>query len=266
MVMLLYTASVALLDKMPASLHCLLFTVLFVTISQVGMMLFERYPGFRRLQVDNDVAGIIFGAISTLYSLVLAFVIIACWNDYEDLNQTIEAETDKLSGILTHSAALPDHLRHNIHQALFNYTSSVINKEWHAAGSDDAVSESAVPSLRMLLLTTEPKNKVEERVYSVLDTELSSVSDLRRERLSHNHSHIPPTVWFILQAGSAVLILFSFLLKTHSVKVKRIYLLVLSSAIALCIYLVYSLDHPFVHNQVSNHPYEVFLDALEKAD
>ncbi|MBN8876860.1 MAG: DUF4239 domain-containing protein [Sphingobacteriales bacterium] len=257
-------SSLSWLNKMPASVHCILFMLSFVLLSQLAMIAFERSAAFRKLQTDNEVAGIIFGAISTLYSLVLAFVIIACWNDYEDLNQTIEAETDKLSGILTYSEALPVKVRQDIHDAVFTYTAGVLNKDWQADGGDDAISSSAIPSLRMLLLTAEPKNKVEERVYNVLDSDLGSLSDLRRERLSHTRSRIPSSVWFILEIGSAVLILFSFLLRTASVKLKRIYLLVLSSAIALCMYLVYSLDHPFQHNQISSQPYQVFLNSIKR--
>ena len=131
--------------------------------------------------------------------------------------------------------------------------------------SNEADQPSAIPELRLMLLRLEPRNKSEESIYNVLDEDLSSLSDLRRNRLSHNRSQVPNLVWLILKAGSVMLIIFSYFFNVQSLKQKSIYLTFLSGYIAMCMFLVYTLDHPFIGNvQVSRQPYTNILMSLRQ--
>src|ERR1700710_2665566 len=105
------TIFASLIDTIPSGLLCLAFVTFAVLIAQVGLSIFNAWYDHQKLPQNNEVAGIMFGAISLIYSLILAFVIVAVWEDYDKLNQTIETEADKLNEIITHSRNQPDSVK-----------------------------------------------------------------------------------------------------------------------------------------------------------
>ena len=253
------------IDAISPDWLCALFVLLFVIACESGLIVFNFLFKKRKFPPGNEVAGIMFGTQSLIYSLILAFVIVAVWSDYEELYQTIAEETDKLNSILAHSETLPDSIKKPLDRSLSNYCSEIINKEWNTQEDDAELRPSAIPALRLMLLRLQPKNKLQENIFNVLDEDLSSISDLRRERLSHTHSHVPPLVWLILKAGSVLMIIFSYFLDASSAGLQKIYLLFLSSTIAMSLFLVYTLDHPFDGSaRVSKKPYENIQLELKK--
>lgn len=241
--------------SLPPAAACLLFTAGMVLLSQAGFWLFNRWRRHEKLEKSNEVAGIIFGAIGLLYSLILAFVIVAEWNDYSDLQKNVEAETDKMNGILAHSSTLPDSLKNIIGTALYDYCSQVTGQEWKAQQTTTD-HPSAIPILRQKLLTSQPATEVQARIFDVIDQNLSDITELRRARLSHTHSQMPQLIWQILKAGTVLLILFAYFLQVSSLTLKRIYLAFFVTSISICMFLVYSLDHPFDEQDgINKQPY-----------
>jgi hypothetical protein len=253
-----------LLIKIPSGCLCIAFMFFYVLLAQAGLYIFHLFYRPEKQECGNEVAGIIFGAMSAIYSLILAFVIIAVWSNYDDLNKTIENEGDKLNGILSHSMKMPGKLKQPIHNSLNAYCNQVIYDEWHMKNINEADHPSAIPKLRLLLLETKPEDNGQQGIFTVIDEDLSSISDLRRNRLDHSRSQVPGLVWFILKAGSVMLVIFSYFFQVRSILLKRIYLLFLSSFIAMCLLLVYQLDHPFAGSaMVSNLAYRDILTELK---
>lgn len=242
-----------------------LYILIFTVLSQGGLLVFEKWNRKAEKPKSNEATGLIFGAISLIYSLILAFVIVAVWNDYEDLNETIEKETDKLNSILAHSSTLPDSLKSPITLSLFHYCNEVIGKEWELQDTSGMYRPSAIPPLRLMLLQVNPCNGQQESIFSVLDEDLSDISDLRRERLNHTRSHVPGVVWWILKIGSIMMIVFSYFLEVPAAKLKRIYLFFLTSIMAMSLFLVDVLDDPFKGSvEVSKKPYKNILLELQQ--
>jgi hypothetical protein len=243
--------------NMTTTVMCGLFVIIAILIAQAGLWIFNRWKGhYRLLQSSNEVAGILFGCISLIYSLILAFVIVAVWQDYENLDNTIQSETDKLNGIVAHTGTLPPELKKEFCKGIYTYCGEVAQQEWTMRNPDTANRPSAIPSLRHLLLVTPPQDKMQEKLFDVIDQDLSSVSELRRQRLAHAQSQIPSLVWLVLQAGSITLIIFFYFFNVSSMPLKRVYLSFLTGCIAMCMYLVYMLDHPFnSESGLSNKPF-----------
>ena len=254
------------IEALPELLSCVLYVLLFVLISDVGLMLYNAWSKkWNKEPQGGEMAGLIFGALSLIYSLILAFVIVAVWTNYDDLGETIEKETDKLNNILAHSETLPNSIRQPLVKALFSYCHQVTDKEWRMQEPDVPQRPSAIPALRMMLLRLEPQNSLQQHIYDVVDEDLSCVSDLRRARLDHTRSHVPDLIWLILKAGSAMLMLFSYFLNAASEKFKRVYVFFLSTIVGMSLFLVYTLDRPYTGcAQVSNQPYQPVIIELKQ--
>lgn len=245
----------------PAWLWGVIMVSLIILIAHIGMSATENWIKKKRtLKYDNEIAGIVFGVLSLIYSLIIAFVIIAVWENYEELNRTIEKEADYLNSVLVHSKMLPDALRLPTSTAISDYCHKVVEEEWDMADGEAHFQGSAIPSLRMLLYHDEDIRNKYSNVMSILDTDLSAITSLRRERLTHTHAYVPELVWMILIMGSIMVIIFSYFLHMESMQMKRIYMSFLWGIIGMSLFLVYMLDHPFLGStQVSKAPFEEII-------
>ncbi|MBE7174021.1 MAG: DUF4239 domain-containing protein [Williamsia sp.] len=233
-----------------------------IIVAHAGLFVFDKWWISKRPNYNNEVAGIVFGVLSLIYSLLVAFVIVAVWENYEDLKRTIENETDHLNSVLVHSNMLPDSLRAPVAAAIKNYCSEVVNQEWDMR-AEESYRQSAIPSLRFLLFQAHTDSKIQESLLSVMDENLSSITSLRRERLSHTRSYVPDMVWTILIISSLMIVLFSYFLWVEPEQLKRIYLSFLWAIIGMSMFLIYMLDHPFIGStQVSRGPYEAIIKTL----
>ena len=247
----------------PAGLLGLILVSLLLLLAHAGLYFFERWYQKKNRPYDNEAAGIIFGVLALIYSLFIAFTFVAVWENYEELNRTIEREADDLNSVLVHSAMLPDSLQVQVEGAIKSYCEKVTLEEWDMAEGGDRSQGNTVPALRLLLFQVAAETKSQENVLSVIDANLSNITNLRRERLSHARAHVPQLVWMILIISSVLVTLFSYFLQVESGQLKRIFLSFLWIMIGMSLFMVYMLDHPFEGStQVSKMPYEEIIKQL----
>lgn len=251
-----------LLSHFSAGILCFLFVVVSILIVCTGLFLLKRIVRYETLKANHEVTGIIFGATSLIYSLVLAFVIIAVWNDYEELNRTIEQEADKLSGILAHAEELPDTIARPIQNAVREYAQLVVKNEWRT-NPEKRIVNTQLLRLRHKVYQIHSPGSSEQNILDLIDEDLGDADDLRRARISHNHSHVPGLVWMILIAGTVITILSSYLFFVEPGRLHFLFIALLTCMIAMSLFLVYMLDHPFEGStRVSNRP---FVELYENA-
>lgn len=245
-----------------AGLKNVCFIVCAILAANIGLSFFKWLRGAAE-KGDNTLAGIFFGAITVFYSLILAFVIMAEWDDYNNLNKAITSECDKLNSIMVHSSAMPHTIKTMIGTSLDAYCKQVISQEWTMQKSKAIDHPSAIPALRYLILTTTPENSIQESVLKVIDDDLSTISDLRRSRLSHTHSQLPSLVWKVLEAGAIMLVVFCYFFNISSTQLQRIYLSFFVCLLAMCLSIIYNLDHPFSPGSgLDNTVYQKVLSEL----
>ena len=235
----------------------------FILVAHAGLTAFNFLCKKEKIEHDNAVAGILFGVITLIYSLIIAFVIIAVWENYEELNQTMEKEAEDLNTVLVHSNMLPDSLRKSVTVAIRNYCQRVVNKEWGASEEHIRLEGSAMPGLRLLLFRAREDSQIQQSIVTVLGENLTNITRLRQERLSHTDAYVPGLVWAILIIDSILVIFFSYFLFMHSERLKRIFLSFLWGMMATSLFLIYMLDHPFRgRGHVSKEPYELIIKML----
>jgi hypothetical protein len=50
-------------------------------------------------QEHNDVAGFIYAVVGVAYAVLLAFVVVVVWEEYERAKDTVETEANELAGV-----------------------------------------------------------------------------------------------------------------------------------------------------------------------
>src|SRR5271156_6091230 len=83
-----------------------------------------------RLQKNHEVAGVTFGVLGAFYGLVLAFVIVAAWERFNQANADALAEATALESLYKLGAGFSEPMRSQLDSAVLEYVHRVIEKEW----------------------------------------------------------------------------------------------------------------------------------------
>src|SRR5947209_10729567 len=86
--------------------------------------------GVREPDVDNDLTEVFVLVVTTMYAVLVAFVIFIVWNNLDRAEQAATAEGGTLTALVRHSIALPQPGQLDVQEAVRAYTESVIGDEW----------------------------------------------------------------------------------------------------------------------------------------
>jgi len=141
----------------------------------------------------------------------------------------------------------------------------VINKEWTAMEENkvNELTSNALQYVRKVTFTSPAETEKEQTVLRIIHDDVNEVSDLRQERLTRNHSHVPGLVWLVLITGSFITLIFSYFFFVEPFWLRVLTGVFLSGMIALCLFLVFMLDHPFIgSSRISDEPFRQVLNDL----
>jgi hypothetical protein len=232
-----------MLNSLPAWVLCFCFSALCVLLSLVLHHFFSRRLQRVRFSSFNESGGIMFGAISLIYSLILAFVIVAVWEDYEEINKSVIEEAAKLEEVREQAADLPLSLRIIIDSGVANYVKTEIANEWYQY-QHHHVSNPALRQIRAQLLLLDTLPAADKRVVDAVQDNIADVQELRYTRAGYLRSHIPLLIWVVLVAGSIIVICFSWFFTVEPAWANRLLPGMLTGMLAMCMFLLFMLDHP----------------------
>lgn len=219
-----------LLEHFSAITICIILMVLSVLISVLVLFTFRKFCAHLSLKDNHDVSDTIFSAASMLYSLIVAFVMVAVWEDYETQNSYIMQESALLEKVKLETITLEKPLHKEIIKNINLYAESEI--------ANDPKGYVHLYHLRKLTETddTSSSNALQNISSYVVDT-----IEINHMRYSTAQSHIPPFVWFVLLFGSVVTILLTCYFKSEF---EYLYIILIAAMISTCLTVIYILDHP----------------------
>ena len=184
-----------------------------VLVAVVGLVLVQRLVPPDRREEHNDVAGFIYAVLGVAYAVLLAFVVIAVWQDYKTAQTTAESEANELAGVYFLASQLPEPQRTNVQDLARMYARVVVEEEWPMMerGQTSPRADSLLRQLRLKLLQFDPRTKGEQVLYERGLTDLHNAIDARRSRLLEVREGIPNLLWVVLVVGGVITVSFTYL-------------------------------------------------------
>jgi uncharacterized protein DUF4239 len=229
------------------------------------MLLFRSQMGADRLALNNEVAGFKFAVIGVFYAVLLAFVVVAVWEDYHDTETAVRNEAKALVDLHQGSYALPEDVGNTMRKHLISYAEQVRDIEWPAMAKGQA-SGSAANELHNLgetvLLGKAEQLKDVALYHHVLDL-LTVLNDNRNERLDSADGTVPNVLWLVLVAGAMITLGYPSFFGTSNITAQVLMTAALAALVALTAFVAIVLDYPFTGQvQISRAPIEQSLDQM----
>jgi fumarate reductase subunit D len=81
-------------SALTTALYVILTVFVPVLVAVVGLVLVQRLVPPDRREEHNNVAGFIYAVLGVAYAVLLAFVLIAVWQDYNTAQTNLESEAN----------------------------------------------------------------------------------------------------------------------------------------------------------------------------
>jgi hypothetical protein len=218
-----------------------------VLVAVVGLVLVQRLVPPDRREEHNDVAGFIFAVLGVAYAVLLAFVVIAVWQDYKTAQTNVESEAHELAGVYFLASQLPEPDRTRVQDLARTYARVVVVEEWPMMerGQTSPRADSLVNQLRLKLLQFDPHTEGEQVLYERGLTQLHDAADARRSRLLEVREGIPDLLWVVIVVGGVITVSFTYLFGLKSNAAHALMVAALTLVICGILFTIGQFDYPF---------------------
>lgn len=233
-----------------------------VGASMLGLFIVWRFVPRKILKMHNDLTGAIFGAVALAYTVLLAFVVVVSWQNFDKAKSYVETEANCLVDLYRSSAAFSAPFRDELRGLIKDYAGIVVNKEWQmlARGQESMEARAALRKIWDIYTGYEPKTEKEKAFFSQSIPKLYGLREARRLRLVASISGVQPIMWFILAVGAIATISFTFFFGSDIFSAHVVMASILAVLIALILLAVLCFEFPFTGG-VKVEP-EVFREII----
>ena len=211
-------------------------------------LLIKKNKHLKRFNMDLDIGGIIYGGIVAVYSILLAFVVVIVWEQYQNTGDRIQEESSKVFNLYRASYAFPDSTSgKKIRSTVIDYVSSVVHDEFPAMEHDttSVITQHKYNKVWEMVYALRPATDNEKTWYASMVESVNQFGEARIIRISDIDASIPGLMWKILLSGGIIIIVFAMLFKNNNNWNHFIKVLLFSIIIVFNLLLVYLLDHPY---------------------
>ena len=218
-----------------------------VLVAVVGLVVVQRLVPPDRREAQNNVAGFIYAVLGVAYAVVLAFMLIAVWEDYKTAQINVESEAHELAGVYFLASQLPEPQRTHVQDLARSYARVVVEQEWPMMerGQTNPRADSLLRQLRLELLEFDPSTQGEQVLYEQGLTDLHNAIDARRSRLLEAREGIPSLLWVVLVVGGVITVSFTYLFGLKSNVAHALMVAALTLLICGVLFTIGEFNNPF---------------------
>lgn len=236
-----------LLTNVSTAVLGLAIVALSVALSLAGLVLVRRSVKLTTLESHHEVAGFILAVVGVVYAVLLAFVVVVTWQQFEDARTSTDTEAAQIAGLYRTSAAFPT-AGARMRRALTVYTHSLADDEWPQMAEHHRESRRTDVALERVwaaLRAVRPRGARQTPFYQEAVTRLVDTSELRRRRVLTSGTQLPVPVWIVLIAGAAISVGFTYFFGVRNFVAQALMVGALAAITGLVLFLILSLDLPF---------------------
>ena len=215
----------------------------------VGLQLLTRWHfGVDLLSGNHEVAGFKYAVVGVAYAVLLAFVVVSVWNEFERTQRSVEAEAERFYNFYRTSYNFPESTGKPMREALIAYAIEVRDQDWPEMKSGRRGSASAAEAyarLSFMVGQTKPGDiSLLPSAAHAIDL-LQQTADFRLERLSDVGGHVTPVIWWVLVLSGIITLAYPAFFAAKSVGAQILMTGGLAAIIGATLFLTIVLNYPF---------------------
>ncbi|MGC2131157.1 MAG: DUF4239 domain-containing protein [Candidatus Aquilonibacter sp.] len=253
--------------SIPAWLVCILFIGGMSALAVAGLLLARSPRTGKFRSASNDFAGPIMATLGTILAVMLSFMVVTVWQEYDQSAQIVQTEADEISNLYHEVSVFPQPLRNEIHAAIEHYVDVVIDREWPMMrnGGSSALAHRAAYNVAALIEGYNPRSLGQQTAQADALQHAHAFLDARGNRLYQNQESVPPLLWVVMIFIAAVTLGSSYFFYVEDVRAHLLMTAAVGAVIGAIFVVIAELDLPFrgdlqIPPSAFTHDYTTFLD------
>ncbi len=216
-------------------------------LSILGLLTVRRMLRSKDLISCHDVGGYLLSVVGTMYAVILGLIVVDSMSKFQQARTTTEQESNALADLILLSNQLPRQERQEIQTLALEYVRRVVDDEWPMLDRGEHSMEARRAAVLLIdaVCRFDPTTEREKAIYQAELTAACQLWDCRRIRTVTARHGVPPLEWFVLLAGAVVTVTFTYFFKMEHLKIQVIMTVMVSTIIALNLFLVLMFGYPF---------------------
>jgi hypothetical protein len=226
----------------------ILIIVAAVLLALLGLVLVRRTVPRDRLARHIDVAGYVYAVIGVIYAVILAQVVIAAWQEYQDARAVAEDEANAVLNLARLAQVWSDDDRERVEDALSAYAQHVVDVEWPDMAQnefDESLHTALIHDLWRAVNEAGVRAEDLDPVYAASLQQLDALDEARRSRMLLGRDRLPEAMTLTLIIGAVITVGFSYLFAVEDGWIQGLMTASLATLVALLLLLEYQLDTPY---------------------
>jgi hypothetical protein len=218
-----------------------------VLLAVLGYVAVHRGVAFHVRQAHNDVAGFIYAVVGIMYAILLAYVMIIVWEQYNAATSLVEQEATDAYNLYHEVAEFPDPGRSAVQGLVKAYVQTTIADEWPrlASGTFSRRAEDLADRLGAGVAGLPVASPAQQVLLDHLMTQYESLMTQRHLRLFEASAGVHPLLWILLVSGAVATIGFTYFFGIENASAHAAMIAALTFVIAATLFVIVQVNHPF---------------------
>ncbi|MUL64479.1 hypothetical protein BOO86_08405 [Mycobacterium sp. CBMA 234] len=215
----------------------------------------------------NSVLSPFLTVIGLVYGALLGFTVVVGWQQYLSAETNVSHEAATLVTMYRQTVAMPQPEQALVREQLRRYGAAVQGPAWGEAefGGINNQGRTALDQLYRIVGTKDPgasASPIEQQFLS----QVTVLAADRSERILNARQRVPALLWCTLIFGGAVLVQLTSFMRLMSDRAHAVLVSTVSVLLALLLYVIYTLDHPFGPIGVTPAPFSHAMEIFDLVD
>lgn len=195
----------------------------------------------------NEIAGFMLGVVGTLYAVVLAFVTVVVWQQYDGTSERVALETSAVGDVWHSAVGFPPARRAMLRREMLIYAKTNADEDWPLMriGKASPRGSSLIMEATGVAGAFIPKNDAESNAQQSVMRMLNDLHDARQRRLAANATHLSGFEWLVLVIGGLVVLSLCSMFRFSNLALHSVMASSVAVMIATMFALIFELQYPF---------------------
>jgi Protein of unknown function (DUF4239) len=218
-----------------------------MTLSMLFMLVMNHFWPTKQRYAREDLIGWQLNILGSVYAVILGFMLFNVWNTFSLTQLNVGLEANALRNVYRLAAGLPEEQRLKLQAQTRAYAAAVIDGDWPAMerGNVPEKSHWVDQSMWATLMSLKSASPSESLAADHALSELSTLSQFRRQRLVQSLSRLPVIFWCVLLVGGVLTIISVDLFGSRYLWLHGFQVLSLTLLITLAMLAISDLNYPF---------------------
>ena len=216
-------------------------------LAALGLRLYRRVVPQSDDVSHNDVAGPIISTVGTIFAVILSFMLVSVWQQYDQAGATVVQEASAVTDLYHAAENFPEPTRTQLQTALRAYTNAIVADEWPAmrVGNVSRKAAQAAYGVFGIIVRYNPSTNAQQALQQDAINLANTFVDGRRDRLFDNQSGIPLIFWIGMLLLSAITIFCAYIFRIKNEAMHVFMCVALACVIGVVFVLIAEFDYPF---------------------